>query len=76
MNGKNKTQINKTKNEFNKYQSYEKNRIKYIEQIIRKEIQNDFKNNKNIYIYDKLSKKYNIIEIFIISLIKNEFLLK
>lgn len=73
MNGKNKTQINKTKNEFNKYQSYEKNRIKYIEQIIRKEIQNDFKNNKNIYIYDKLSKKYNIIEIFIILLSNSEY---
>ena len=44
-----------------KYQSVDKNRIKHIEQIIREEIKNEFKNNKNIYIYDKILVKYNII---------------
>ena len=52
-----------------KYQSVDKNRIKHIEQIIREEIKNEFKNNKNIYIYDKILVKYNIIEIFVILLI-------
>ena len=53
-----------------KYQSEDKNKIKHIEQIIREEIKNEFKNNKNIYIYDKISVKYSIIEIFVI-LLKN-----
>ena len=52
-----------------KYQSEDKNKIKHIEQIIREEIKNEFKNNKNIYIYDKISVKYSIIEIFVILLI-------
>ena len=54
--------------ENTKYQSVDKNRIKHIEQIIREEIKNEFKNNKNIYIYDKILVKYNIIEIFVILL--------
>jgi hypothetical protein len=37
-----------------KYQSEDKNKIKHIEQLIREEIKNEFKNNKNIYIYDKI----------------------
>ena len=53
-----------------KYQSEDKNKIKHIEQIIREEIKNEFKNNKNIYIYDKISVKYSIVEIFVI-LLKN-----
>ena len=53
-----------------KYQSEDKNKIKHKEQIIREEIKNEFKNNKNIYIYDKISVKYSIIEIFVI-LLKN-----
>ena len=51
-----------------KYQSSDKKSIKQMEQIIREEIKNEFKNDKNIYIYDKISVKYNIIEIFVILL--------
>ena len=54
--------------ENTKYQSSEKKRIKHMEQILREEIKNEFKNDKNIYIYDKISIKYDIIEIFVILL--------
>ena len=67
MNGKNNNdQYNY--NEYEKYQTGYKNGIKHLEQIIREQIKNDFKNDKNIYIYDKILIKYNIIEIFVILL--------
>ena len=59
--------------DYKKYQSSDKNRIKHIEQIIREEIKNEFKNNKNIYIYDKILVKYNIIEIFVILLSNSSY---
>ena len=54
--------------EYTKYQTSDKKKINHIEQIIREEIINEFKNDKNIYIYDKISVKYNIIEIFVVLL--------
>ena len=67
MNGKNNNdQYNY--NEYEKYQTGYKIGIKHLEQIIREQIKNDFKNDKNIYIYDKILIKYNIIEIFVILL--------
>ena len=56
-----------------KYQSANKNKIKHIEQILREELKNEFKNDKNIYIYDKISAKYNIIEIFVILLSNSSY---
>ena len=56
-----------------KYQSSNKNKIKHIEQILREELKNEFKNDKNIYIYDKISAKYNIIEIFVILLSNSSY---
>ena len=57
-----------------KYQSTNnKNKIKHLEQILREEIKNEFKNNKNIYIYDKILVKYNIIEIFVILLSNSSY---
>ena len=57
-----------------KYQSTNnKNKIKHLEQILREEIKNEFKNNKNIYIYDKILIKYNIIEIFVILLSNSSY---
>ena len=54
--------------EYTKYQTVDKKKINHIEQIIREEIINEFKTDKNIYIYDKISVKYNIIEIFVVLL--------
>ena len=54
--------------EYTKYQTSDKKKINHIEQIIRAEIINEFKTDKNIYIYDKISVKYNIIEIFVVLL--------
>ena len=57
-----------------KYQSANnKSKIKHLEQILREEIKNEFKNNKNIYIYDKILVKYNIIEIFVILLSNSSY---
>ena len=57
-----------------KYQSdNNKSKIKHLEQILREEIKNEFKNNKNIYIYDKILVKYNIIEIFVILLSNSSY---
>ena len=67
MNGKNNNiQYNNIENK--KYQTGYKKGIKYIEQILREEIKNDFKTDKNIYIYDKILLKYNIVEIFVVFL--------
>ena len=55
-------------NSYSKYETENKKKLKHLEQIIREEIQNEFGNDKNIYIYDKILVKYNIIEIFVILL--------
>ena len=67
MNGKNNN-IQYNNNENRKYQTGYKKGIKHIEQILREEIKNDFKTDKNIYIYDKILLKYNIVEIFVVFL--------
>lgn len=67
MNGKNNN-IQYNNNENKKYQTGYKKGIKHIEQILREEIKNDFKTDKNIYIYDKILLKYNIVEIFVVFL--------
>ena len=67
MNGKNNS-IQYNNNENKKYQTGYKKGIKHIEQILREEIKNDFKTDKNIYIYDKILLKYNIVEIFVVFL--------
>ena len=54
--------------DYKKYQTGYKTGIKHLEQIIREEIKNEFRNDKNIYIYDKILVKYNIVEIFVILL--------
>jgi hypothetical protein len=54
--------------DYKKYKTGNKPGIKHLEQIIREEIKNEFRNDKNIYIYDKILVKYNIIEIFVILL--------
>ena len=67
MNGTNNN-IQYNNNENRKYQTGYKKGIKHIEQILREEIKNDFKTDKNIYIYDKILLKYNIVEIFVVFL--------
>ena len=67
MNGENNNNKNMN-NKYNKYQTEYKKGIKHIEHILREEIKNDFKNDKNIYIYDKILIKYNIVEIFVVFL--------
>ena len=67
MNGKNNN-IQYNNNENKKYQTGYKKGIKHIEQMLREEIKNDFKTDKNIYIYDKILLKYNIVEIFVVFL--------
>ena len=59
--------------DYKKYQSSDKNRIKHIEQIIREEIKNEFKNDKSIYIYDKILAQYNVIEMFVILLSNSSY---
>ena len=54
--------------DYKKYQTGYKTGIKHLGQIIREEIKNEFRNDKNIYIYDKILVKYNIVEIFVILL--------
>ena len=63
-----KKYMNDKINSYSKYETENKKKLKHLEQIIREEIQNEFGNNKNIYIYDKILVKYNIIEIFVILL--------
>ena len=67
MNGENNNNQNMN-NKYNKYQTEYKKGIKHIEHILREEIKNDFKNDKNIYIYDKILLKYNVVEIFVVFL--------
>ena len=63
-----KKYMNDKINSYSKYETENKKKLKHLEQIIREEIQNEFGNDKNIYIYDKILVKYNIIEIFVILL--------
>ena len=63
-----KKYVNNKINSYSKYETENKKKLKHLEQIIREEIQNEFGNDKNIYIYDKILVKYNIIEIFVILL--------
>ena len=67
MNGENNNNQNNN-NKYSKYQTGYKKGIKHIEHILREEIKNDFKNDKNIYIYDKILLKYNVVEIFVVFL--------
>jgi ubiquitin-protein ligase len=55
-----------TKEQKNKKEKIGINKMQYIAKKIMEEINLKFKNDPNLHIYDRYSKKYNILQIFVI----------
>jgi ubiquitin-protein ligase len=55
-----------TKEQKNKKEKISINKMQYIAKKIMEEINFKFKNDPNLHIYDRYSKKYNILQIFVI----------
>jgi ubiquitin-protein ligase len=55
-----------TKEQKNKKEKISINKMQYIAKKIMEEINLKFKNDPNLHIYDRYSKKYNILQIFVI----------
>ena len=54
-----------TKEQKNKKEKININKMQYIEKKLMEEINLKFKKDSNLHIYDRYSKKYNILQIFI-----------
>jgi len=54
-----------TKEQKNKKEKISINKMQYIEKKLMEEINLKFKKDSNLHIYDRYSKKYNILQIFI-----------
>lgn len=55
-----------TKEDKNKKEKIRINKMQYMAKKIMEEINLKYKNDPNIHIYDRYSKKYNILQIFVI----------